>query len=50
MSDDGTSFSWDGHETWYQVVGALDGACQTPVVDLPAARARPTTTSSRSPT
>ena len=33
MSDDGTSFSWDGHETWYQVVGAVDGASsKTPVV------------------
>jgi L-proline amide hydrolase len=33
VSDDGTSFSWNGHETWYQVVGALDGASsKTPVV------------------
>ncbi len=33
MSDDGTSFGWDGHETWYQVVGGVDGASsKTPVV------------------
>ena len=32
MSDDGQRFSWDAHETWYQVHGDLGDSTKTPVV------------------
>ena len=42
--------AWNGHETWYRVVGDLESDASTPVVDLSRrARARRTTTASRSP-
>ena len=43
-------FTWNEYETWYRVVGTLDGGLSpTPVVICHGGRAPRTTTPSRSP-